>query len=106
MSEWLILILLAAILVGLGSFAIVELVRRLPVIEQWTLRGMRPWACNLCMSFWTSALMIFLMCLAYHSVAARVPPWATLFMIWPAGMAIALYVLMKTDNPPSPPPPM
>lgn len=42
---------------GLAVFFVVETIRRLPPFEKWVLQGKRPWACNLCMSFWVGNIV-------------------------------------------------
>ena len=44
-----------ATMVGLSCFATVKLVRTLPYIKTLMSLGKKPFACNLCMSFWTAA---------------------------------------------------
>ncbi len=45
----------AAVVLGFVSFYIVRLVRIFPVISRLTSRGVKPFSCNICMSFWTTA---------------------------------------------------
>jgi hypothetical protein len=37
-----------------GVVGSVCVVRALPLVAEWTNKGIKPWACDLCMSFWTS----------------------------------------------------
>lgn len=46
--------LTAVAILGLAAFFTVSVIRRLPGVDRWTLSGVKPWACNLCMSVWTS----------------------------------------------------
>lgn len=46
--------LTAVVVLGFASFFAVSAIRRLPVVEGWTLTGVKPWACNLCMSLWVA----------------------------------------------------
>lgn len=46
--------LTVVVVLGLASFFAVSAIRRLPVVEGLTLTGVKPWACNLCMSLWVS----------------------------------------------------
>jgi hypothetical protein len=35
------------------------IVRALPLIAGWTAKGIKPWACDLCMSFWSAVAFVF-----------------------------------------------
>lgn len=43
-----------ALLVGLACLFTVEMIRALPPFRGWAERQIKPWACDLCMSFWSS----------------------------------------------------
>lgn len=45
---------LYVVLVALSAASIVPVVRALPGIQGWVQRGIKPWACDLCMSFWST----------------------------------------------------
>ncbi len=55
------------ILLGLAIFYVVSVIRKLPRIEAWSLTGKRPWACDLCMSFWVGLATVFFV--------YGLPPW-------------------------------
>lgn len=44
------------VLVALAAFYSVVLLRVLPPFARWARAGRRPWACNVCMAFWTSGV--------------------------------------------------
>lgn len=43
-----------AILLAFAAYLTVSLVRALPPFRTWTKAGTKPWACNVCMSSWTT----------------------------------------------------
>ena len=47
-------ILVVAALLALAAFWLVKLVRTFGWVEKRLLVGTKPWACNVCMSFWTT----------------------------------------------------
>lgn len=53
MADLLLQLLIAAILLALATTGMVALVRVLPFVQGWTARGVRPFACDACMAFWT-----------------------------------------------------
>jgi len=77
---------------GLTVFFLVELVRKLPGVETWALAGKRPWGCDLCMSFWTSVLVMVLTALI-GDVTWRMLPW-----LIPGAGAISLVLLYWTAS--------
>lgn len=52
----LLTVLVASVVLGMSAAAIPPIVRTLPFVQAWVLRGVKPWACDLCMSFWSTAL--------------------------------------------------
>ncbi len=86
--------LLIIFALGLAGFYTTEFVRKLPYVENWTLLGKRPWACNVCMSAWTTFLWWAVLHGAHGPLAAF------------AGAGIALGLLHWSDHlvPPTPPP--
>ena len=53
----LLTILVAAVVLGMSAAALPPITRALPFVQSWTERGIKPWACDLCMSFWSTAIM-------------------------------------------------
>lgn len=49
---------LFAILAGVTSVGAVVAVRQAPLVRGWNERGVKPWACDLCMSFWMTLLIV------------------------------------------------
>ncbi len=94
--------LFACAFVALTAPGIIVAVRALPWVEQKMLAGIRPWACDICMSFWTVAVI----------VAAITGPfgWRYAFVAGPA-YSICLWILgvLQQSLPPpmvaTPPPP-
>jgi hypothetical protein len=50
-------LLILIVLIPFASFYITRLVRILPVLKSLNERGIKPIACNTCMSFWTNLLI-------------------------------------------------
>ena len=59
MSTWLELgvfaILTAATAVGMA-----EALRQAPLVRRWNEDGVKPWACDLCMTFWLTLVVVLL----------------------------------------------
>jgi len=49
-------LLATAALIGMSAAAIPPIVRALPPFAGWTQQGIKPWACDLCMSFWSTVI--------------------------------------------------
>ena len=56
MSNSFFLIILI-VLIPFASFYITRLIRILPILKSFNERGIKPIACNTCMSFWTNLLI-------------------------------------------------
>lgn len=52
----LLYLLVAAFVVGMSAAALPPILRALPFVDTWVMRGIRPWACDLCMSFWSTLI--------------------------------------------------
>lgn len=42
--------------IGLAAIIIVNVIRALPHVERWQRKGIKPFACHACMSFWCSLI--------------------------------------------------
>lgn len=49
-------ILVAALVIGMSAASLPPIVRAAPFVQTWMLRGLKPWACDLCMSFWSTII--------------------------------------------------
>ena len=87
------------ILMGLAGAYTAQLARALPWIGERVRRGVRPWACNVCMAFWSSLIYAGL------PMAARGAPGILDVLAVPAASGVALIVLTWLDAkaPPLPP---
>lgn len=47
-------LLVASVAVGLTAAGAIQVIRALPLVRSWVMRGTKPWACDLCMSWWLS----------------------------------------------------
>lgn len=69
--------------------------RQAPLIRDWNEEGVRPWACDLCMSFWVTLGIAVLGYLGAPEVTERV------FWAWMASFALAYtWVTRLTPAPP------
>lgn len=85
------------VLVGLGIPGIVLAVRALPWVDARVLAGTKPWACDICMSFWTGAVLVL--------GAVAVSREFVVFVVAPAAYTIALATLRVLQAPHGEPPP-
>jgi hypothetical protein len=88
-------LLLRALLVGATAAGLVHAVRTLPPVERLVQRGVKPWACDVCMSFWCTLLVVGasgLLGLDWLLAAAPAYP-------------VALFVTRQLGGPSSLPPP-
>lgn len=51
----LVVLITAAIALTVPGFVLA--VRALPHVDQWVLAGQKPWACDVCMCFWTTGAL-------------------------------------------------
>jgi len=90
------LILFWAVALGATSAGMTAVIRTLPPVTRWMMERKKPWACDICMSFWTVGLLG--LGLGYwqgweHTLACGPAyPWA-------------LWVLCRISEPVGPPPP-
>lgn len=83
------------LILGFAVFFTVELVRRLPWIETQALKGARPWACHLCMTFWVTATWVTVL----HYAAGIAASW----QLGPGAAGVCLAILYLTDAAAGPP---
>ncbi|MFH1690390.1 MAG: hypothetical protein ABIE42_09165 [Candidatus Eisenbacteria bacterium] len=58
---------------ALAAYLIVQFVRSFKVVRGWMIRGIKPWACDLCMSLWASILVVWFSTWRY--ALGEVPWW-------------------------------
>lgn len=85
-----------AVACAFTAFFLVELVRRVRPFQTWTLQGKRPWACNLCMSFWSGSVVVLALCLTGRPYDWRLHGFVD-------GLALFLLEWSGTFAPPAPP---
>ncbi len=90
------LIALWALLLGATAAGMTAAVRRVPSINRRVQAEQRPWACDICMCFWTTALL---------GAGAAVARWDPVLVVC-CGPAYpwSLWVLRKITDPIGPPP--
>ncbi len=73
---------------------IVPLVRQISYVKGWMLAGIKPWVCDLCMSFWSTLISSVFWSLYFHTtIISAVPSFAITFLI-----------VRKNSEPMGPPP--
>lgn len=88
-------IMLWAIILGATSAGMTVALRALPTIYRWVEQAKKPWACDRCMSFWTTGLL-----------SVGLATWLGHELIIVCGPAYpwAMFVLCKITDPRGPPP--
>lgn len=75
-----------AVILGLAAFLAVVIMRSLPLIRTWVRAGIRPFACDKCMSAW------FALGFHYPRSPTLAPPWSW-WLVTAAAAGICLLVL-------------
>lgn len=94
------MILLATIVAGLGAVGITLVLREVPPVSRWNEQGVKPWACDLCMSFWCS-----LLCLGVGRGFGQVTS-AEAFLAWMPAFVVAFWVVQRVRPVPMGEPPI
>lgn len=87
-------LLLTALWVGLSSAGATVVIRQAPFIHGWTQKGIKPWACDICMTFWMT--LIATSVLEFRGHAA--------LLAWLASYSIGKFALRKLTDPEGVPP--
>ncbi len=74
------------LVLGIAAYYATHLIREFPFVRNWVELQHKPWSCNVCMSFWTSAFLFFF----------SLQPWRTWFML-PAAAGVC-YMLLRIDE--------
>ncbi|HHH28710.1 MAG TPA: hypothetical protein ENK57_10255 [Polyangiaceae bacterium] len=90
LAQW----LLSALWISSSAVGLTVVLRRLPPIEGWVRRGLKPWACNLCCATWSSLAITAALCVA------TADPWT--LAAWLPALALSVAGLHHAD-PPAPP---
>lgn len=86
-------VLLLALLTGSTAAGMVVAVRALPWVYKRMLEQKKPWSCDICMSFWTVALLTL-------GLGLTLQAWVVAGPAYP----VALWVLRRLTDPRNPPP--
>lgn len=86
---------------ALGAIGLAVILRAVPPFSRWNEQGVKPWACDLCMSFWCSGLAL---------AVAPSFSWEEVALWWLPTFTIAYAGLQRITpepmgGPPIPPPP-
>lgn len=90
--ELLLAVLLAALVAGAAAPGIVLAVRALPPVARLVEAGVKPWACDVCSSFWTTALAV--------AIVVSVTNEARLLLAAGPAYTLALFVLARLQAAP------
>ena len=90
--------MLLFVVMGLGAFWLTGVARKLPRIEVAAMAGVKPWACDACMSFWSTMMLVGL-----HYWLTR--ELAVLHYFGAAGLCMYLLETLAPPMPWLPPPP-
>lgn len=87
-----------ALAVSLFAYWLVKLIRGFKFVQPNLIDGIKPWACNVCMSFWTTMLLIVGMnCTAYYIIEPRVTNcW--LLVSWAEALGLCTLLLEHTPD--------
>lgn len=85
---------------GLGAVGLTLVIRAIPPFSGWNERGVKPWACDLCMSFWMSALCLFI-----GALSGKVDPLDA-FYVWMPSFVLAYGAIQRINPPPMGGPPI
>lgn len=67
-------LILTAIVFGATAAGFALALRALPVIRSWVDAGTKPWACDICLGFWSTCLVALVYWFATGAVLAAVGP--------------------------------
>ena len=86
-----------SVVIGTTAPGVAIVLRALPAIERLVLEGTRPWACDVCLSWWCAAVTTLVAAFASHDLE----------VLWAAGPAypFAYKLLVWFSQPTSVPPP-
>lgn len=84
--------------VGTTAAGFTVALRALPLVERRVMARRKPWACDICMGFWTTAVVTALLVLWQRD-------WDLVASAGPA-YPVALWTLRKLTDPLGPPPSM
>jgi len=85
-----------SVFLGLTSAGVTIAVRALPPVQRWMFARVKPWACDVCMSFWTTGIVGL-------GASLHLQDAGLLFACGPA-YPLALWTLGKLSEPKGPPP--
>ena len=85
-----------ALLLGLSAASSVVIFRALPPGKQLAKTGRKPWACDICMSFWSNYLLALIDTLTALSTG-HTSLWQTLWAALPAYI-VCLWLVKQTTE--------
>ena len=76
--------LVIIIVASLGSVGLTVALRAVPPFSKWNEEGIKPWACDLCMSFWGTLLFCIVqgfVGISFEQMLAWIPAFAVAYGI-------------------------
>jgi len=67
-------LILTAIVIGSTAAGFALALRALPGVRGWVEAGIKPWACDICLSFWSTAVVALVYWIASGALLASVGP--------------------------------
>lgn len=75
-------LLVAAVVIAAATVGITLMLRSAPFISKWNEEGIKPWACDLCMTFWITLIICALGVLVpYETRPEAIAPWMPSFAL-------------------------
>jgi len=94
------MIFLVAIIAGMSAVGVTLVLRELPPFSRWNEQDVKPWACDLCMSFWCSAV-----CLGVARATSQISN-AEVILSWMPAFVVAFFLVQRVRPPPLGGPPI
>lgn len=92
--------LVVIVVAALGAVGLTTVIRAVPPFARLNEHGVKPWACDLCMSFWTTALF-----LVVGAISNKVDAFDA-FFLWMPSFALAYGTIQRIIPPPLGGPPI
>lgn len=69
------------LIVAASAASLVPLIRQIPYVQRKMLEGVKPWVCDLCMSFWSTLLFALVWSTQGSPRVSAIPAFAIAFLI-------------------------
>lgn len=82
--------MLTLVYLALAAYGLVRLLRAWGPIQALVVRGVKPWACDVCLSFWTTGVLGLQALIMHHHLRPAVFEWALIAMAVPGLVQLLL----------------